>query len=37
MSHRILLAADAAMTGRTPGIVLEELLQQVPVPIRDRA
>jgi len=37
MSHRILLAADAAMTGRTPRIVLEELLQQVPVPIRDRA
>jgi MoxR-like ATPase len=37
MSHRILLAADAAMTGRTPRVVLEELLQQVPVPIRDRA
>jgi MoxR-like ATPase len=37
LAHRILLAADAAMTGRTPRAVLEELLQQVPVPIRDRA
>jgi MoxR-like ATPase len=37
LSHRILLAADAAMTGRTPRAVLEELLQQVPVPVRDRA
>jgi MoxR-like ATPase len=37
LAHRILLAADAAMTGRTSRAVLEELLQQVPVPIRDRA
>jgi MoxR-like ATPase len=37
MAHRILLAADAAMTGRTSRALLEELLQQVPVPIRDRA
>jgi MoxR-like ATPase len=37
LAHRILLAADAAMTGRTPRAVLEELLQQVPVPVRDRA
>jgi MoxR-like ATPase len=37
LSHRILLAADAAMTGRTSRAVLEELLQQVPVPVRDRA
>jgi MoxR-like ATPase len=37
LAHRILLAADAAMTGRTPHAILEELLQQVPVPIRDRA
>ena len=37
MSHRILIAADAAMTGRTSQAILEELLQQVPVPVRDRA
>jgi len=37
LAHRILLAADAAMTGRTPRAILEELLQQVPVPVRDRA
>src|SRR6266540_2729079 len=37
MSHRILIAADAAMTGRTPQAILEELLHQVPVPVRDRA
>jgi MoxR-like ATPase len=37
MSHRILIAADAAMTGRTSQAILEELLQQVPVPLRDRA
>jgi MoxR-like ATPase len=37
LAHRILLAADAAMTGRTPRAILEELLQEVPVPIRDRA
>jgi MoxR-like ATPase len=37
LAHRILVAADAAMTGKTSRAVLEELLQQVPVPIRDRA
>ena len=37
MSHRILIAADAAMTGRTSQAILEELLHQVPVPVRDRA
>ena len=37
MAHRILLAADAAMTGRTSRGILEELLHQVPVPVRDRA
>ena len=37
MSHRILIAADAAMTGRTPQAILEELLHQVAVPVRDRA
>ena len=37
MAHRILVAADAAMTGRTSRGVLEEVLQQVPVPVRDRA
>ncbi|TMK86694.1 MAG: MoxR family ATPase [Actinobacteria bacterium] len=37
LGHRILVAADAAMTGRTSLAILEELLQQVPVPVRDRA
>jgi MoxR-like ATPase len=37
LSHRILVTADAAMNGRTPSAVLAELLEEVPVPIRDRA
>jgi MoxR-like ATPase len=37
LSHRILVAADAAMGGRTPQAILSELVQEVPVPIRDRA
>jgi MoxR-like ATPase len=37
MAHRILVAADAAMSGRTSQAILAELLQEVPVPVRDRA
>jgi len=37
LSHRVLVTADAAMNGRTPNAVLAELLEEVPVPIRDRA
>jgi MoxR-like ATPase len=32
-SHRILISADAAMTGRTVDTVLTELLDEVPVPV----
>jgi MoxR-like ATPase len=37
LSHRVLVTADAAMNGRTPNAVLDDLLDEVPVPIRDRA
>src|SRR5438093_1194420 len=37
MSHRILVAADAALSGRTSQAILAELLREVPVPVRDRA
>jgi MoxR-like ATPase len=37
MAHRILVAADAAMSGRTSQAILAELLQEVPVPVRDHA
>jgi MoxR-like ATPase len=36
LSHRILVAADAAMGGRTSQAILTELIHEVPVPIRDR-
>jgi MoxR-like ATPase len=37
LSHRILIAPDAAMGGRTARAVLEDVVQEVPVPVRDRA
>ena len=36
MAHRILLSADAAMGGKTPGSLLAEVMASVPVPVRDR-
>jgi MoxR-like ATPase len=36
MSHRMIVSADAAMSGRTTGEILAELLHEVPVPVRDR-
>jgi MoxR-like ATPase len=36
MAHRILLSADAAMGGKTPGSLLAEVMGSVPVPVRDR-
>jgi len=36
LSHRILVAADATMGGRTSQAILSELIHEVPVPIRDR-
>jgi MoxR-like ATPase len=37
MAHRLIVAADAAMAGRTPKTVLGELLEEVPVPVRGKA
>jgi MoxR-like ATPase len=36
MGHRVIVAADAAMNGRTPSAVLTELIGQVPVPVRGK-
>jgi MoxR-like ATPase len=36
MGHRVIIAADAAMNGRTPEAVLSELMAEVPVPIRGK-
>jgi len=36
MSHRIIIAADAAMNGRTAEAVLSELMAEVAVPIRGK-
>jgi MoxR-like ATPase len=37
MAHRLIVSADAAMSGRTPQSVLAELLDEVPVPVRGKA
>ncbi len=37
MAHRLLLSPEALMTGQTSMSVLTDLVQQVPVPLRDRA
>jgi MoxR-like ATPase len=37
MAHRLQLSPDATMAGRTPATILTELLEEVPVPVRDRA
>jgi MoxR-like ATPase len=36
LAHRLIVSADAAMAGRTTHEVLDELLHEVPVPVRDR-
>jgi len=36
MGHRVIVAADAAMNGRTPEAVLTELMAEVPVPVRGK-
>ncbi|MBA3729002.1 MAG: MoxR family ATPase, partial [Actinobacteria bacterium] len=36
IAHRLLLAADAAMSGRTVEAILTEILQEVPVPVRGK-
>jgi MoxR-like ATPase len=37
LAHRMLVAPDAAMNGRTPHLILGEILDQVAIPVRDRA
>jgi MoxR-like ATPase len=37
MAHRLIVSADAAMSGRTSGAILLELQREVPVPVPDRA
>jgi MoxR-like ATPase len=37
LAHRLVGTADALMTGRTPGTVLSELIEEVPVPIKGKA
>jgi MoxR-like ATPase len=36
LAHRLLVAPDAAMNGRTPQMVLRQVLDEVPIPVRDR-
>jgi MoxR-like ATPase len=33
LSHRVIATADAVMGGKTPQLVLEELLREIPVPV----
>jgi len=35
LAHRIIITADAAMTGRTPAVVLRDLLEEVPVAVSE--
>ena len=37
LAHRLIVSADAAMSGRTSESVLAELLNEVPVPVRGKA
>jgi MoxR-like ATPase len=36
LAHRLIVSADAAMSGRTTGAILTELLNEVPVPVRGK-
>ena len=35
LAHRIIVTADAVMTGRSPEVVLREILAEVPVPVAE--
>jgi MoxR-like ATPase len=37
LSHRVIVTADAIMGGKTSGMVLQELLAEVPVPVAGSA
>lgn len=36
LSHRVILTADAAMSGKSVGAIISRLLEEVPVPVADR-
>ena len=36
LAHRLMVSADAAMAGRTGGLILSEIQREVPVPLRHR-
>jgi MoxR-like ATPase len=33
LAHRVIATADAVMSGRSPGAILTELLDEIPVPV----
>jgi MoxR-like ATPase len=35
LAHRVIVTADAAMSGREPGVLLQEILDEVPVPVSE--
>jgi len=35
LAHRIIVTADAVMSGRSPEVILEEILAEVPVPVAE--
>jgi MoxR-like ATPase len=35
LAHRIIITADAAMTGRSPAMVLRDLVDEVPVAVSE--
>jgi len=37
LAHRIIVTADAVMTGRSPAVVIQEILAQVEVPVAERS
>jgi MoxR-like ATPase len=35
LAHRIIVTADAVMTGRSPEVILTEILGETPVPVAE--
>jgi len=35
LAHRIIVTADAVMSGRSPQVILQEILSEVPVPVAE--
>jgi MoxR-like ATPase len=36
LAHRIIVTADAVMTGRSPDVIVREILAEVPVPVAEQ-